>query len=128
MKKILLITLLTLTVNTVFSQDALIRVEGDFYEGNLLLKNDSMIMKNLIDSFNIDLGSYKFLKVCDSTSTELFKKSSRISYAVVVDKNDNSIKVTKTEFKNRLPMSNKYIMYFCFDSYYDKKKINVVIF
>jgi hypothetical protein len=129
MKKLITIVLLIFISNLSFGQTPL-KKEGDFYELNDLWKRDSISVKQLIDKFNLDITKLETVQLFEQFdfAKKLQDEQTYTSYTYMLDKKTNTVKIQSIFHEGIKPTINKYVMIFCFDSYTDKKIINIQIF
>ena len=126
MKKLLILCVIIIS-NITYSQ---IRKAGDFYELKDLWKKDSVVVKQLLNKYDVNiskLDTVQFFEQFD-LNLELHEKYSYNCYVYVLYKKTGLVTMNWVTDKKNLPKPNKYVLYYCFDDYTDKKIINVVIF
>ncbi len=126
MKKLLFFSLI-LVSNITLSQ---IRKAGDFYELKDLWKKDSVSVKQLLNKYDLKITKLDTVQFFDQFdfNLELHEKYSYTSYVYVLYKKTGLVTMKCITDKRNLPQPNKYIMYYCFDDYTDKKIINIKVF
>ena len=127
MKKLITVILFIFISSLSFGQ---IKKAGNFYEGNDLWKRDSVSVKQLTNKFNLDITKLETVQLFEQFdfAKKLQDEQTYTSYTYILDKKTNTVKIQSIFHEGIKPTINKYVMIFCFDSYTDKKIINIQIF
>jgi len=125
MKNIIFIISFIFASSVSFGQiDTKLVKSGNFYELSELWVKDSVSVKKLINTYNLDiskLDTVQFYK-------ELHTNYSYTSYVYTLDKKTGVITMDSFPHVGVCSKLNKYVMVFCFDDYTDKKVINIKVF
>ena len=103
---------------------------GYFYELSNLWSMDSVSVKQLLDTYKLDiskLDTVQFFKQSD-LNMKLHKNFSHNTYIYVLDKKTGVVTMDSTNHVKNYPKLNKYVMFGCFDLNLDKKIINIKVF
>jgi hypothetical protein len=103
---------------------------GNYYELNDLWKRDSVSVKQLMDTYKLDISKFiniKFFGDFD-LSKELHDNYSFTTYVHALDKKTGVVTLESIPHLGELPKPDKYVMIYCFDNYTDSKIINIKVF
>jgi hypothetical protein len=129
MKKLITIVLFIFISNLSFGQIQA-RKAGNYYELNDLWKRDSVSVKQLMDTYKLDISKLVYVKFFGDfdLSQELHDNYSYTTYVYILDKKTGVVTMKTRPHEGTLPKPNKYVMVFCFDDYTDKKTITIKVF
>jgi hypothetical protein len=129
MKKLITIVLFIFVSNLTFGQIQA-RKAGNYYELNDLWKRDSVSVKQLMDTYKLDISKFVYVKFFGDfdLSQELHDNYSYTTYVYALDKKTGVVTLESIPHVGELPKPNKYVMVYCFDNYTDSKIINIKIF
>ena len=103
---------------------------GNFYELSNLWTMDSVSVKQLLDTYKLDiskLDTVQYFKQCE-LAKKLEENFSHNTYIYVLDKKTGVVTMDSTNHVKNYPKLNKYVMFGCFDLNLDKKIINIKVF
>jgi hypothetical protein len=129
MKKLITIVLFIFISNLSFSQIQAVKA-GNYYELNDLWKRDSISVKQLMDTYKLDISNLVYVKFFGDfeLSQELHDNYSYTTYVYALDKKTGVVTMESIPHVKKLPKPNKYVMVYCFDNYTDSKIINIKVF
>lgn len=97
MKKIILILITIFLGLSVFAQDGVIRPNGVFYEGDIVIKQDSILFKSLVDSFHIPVNKLNMVSFRTTIKMGIIDNQQYNLYSIDIRKNTETIKFSKNE-------------------------------
>ena len=129
MKKFIPIVCFILFSNLSFGQIP-IRKAGNYYEFNDLWQRDSVSVKQLMNTYKLDISKLEYVKFFEDfdLSHKLQENYSYTTYVNMLDKNTGAVSINSIPHEQKLPAPNKYVMVYCFDDFTQKKIINIKVF
>ena len=129
MKKFIPIVCFILFSNLSFGQIP-IRKAGNYYEFNDLWQRDSVSVKQLMNTYKLDIYKLEYVKFFEDfdLSHKLQENYSYTTYVYMLDKNTGAVSINSIPHEQKLPAPNKYVMVYCFDDFTQKKIINIKVF
>ena len=103
---------------------------GYFYELSNLWSMDSVSVKQLLDTYKLDiskLDTVQYFKQFD-LNLKLHKNFTNDTYVYILNKKTGAVTMNYINTVGAYPKLNKYVMVICFDLNLDEKIINVVVF
>ena len=103
---------------------------GYFYELSNLWSMDSVSVKQLLDTYKLDiskLDTVQYFKQWE-LAKKLEENFSHNTYIYVLDKKTGVVTMDSTNHVKDYPKLNKYVMVICFDLDLDEKVINITVF
>ena len=103
---------------------------GYFYELSNLWSMDSVSVKQLLDTYKLDiskLDTVQYFKQFD-LNLKLHKNFTNDTYVYILNKRTGAVTMNYINTVGVYPKLNKYVMVICFDLNLDEKIINVVVF
>ncbi len=122
MKKFIPIVCFILFSNLSFGQIP-IRKAGNYYEFNDLWQRDSVSVKQLMNTYKLDISKLEYVKFFEDfdLSHKLQENYSYTTYVYMLDKNTGAVSINSIPHEQKLPAPNKYVMVYCFDDFTQKK-------
>jgi hypothetical protein len=129
MKNLITIILFIFISNLSFGQIQAVKA-GNYYELNDLWKRDSISVKQLMDTYKLDISNLIYVKFFGDfeLSQELHDNYSYTTYVYALDKKTGVVTMESIPHVKKIPKPNKYVMVYCFDNYTDSKIINIKVF
>jgi hypothetical protein len=129
MKNLITIILFIFISNLSFGQIQAVKA-GNYYELNDLWKRDSISVKQLMDTYKLDISNLVYVKFFGDfeLSQELHDNYSYTTYVYALDKKTGVVTMESIPHVKKIPKPNKYVMVYCFDNYTDSKIINIKVF
>ena len=129
MKKFIPLVCFILFSNLSFGQIP-IRKAGNYYEFNDLWQRDSVSVKQLMNTYKLDISKLEYVKFFEDfdLSHKLQENYSYTTYVYMLDKNTGAVSINSIPHEQKLPAPNKYVMVYCFDDFTQKKIINIKVF
>jgi hypothetical protein len=129
MKNLITIILFIFISNLSFGQIQAVKA-GNYYELNDLWKRDSISVKQLMDTYKLDISNLVYVKFFGDfeLSQELHDNYSYTTYVYALDKKTGVVTMESIPHVNKIPKPNKYVMVYFFDNYTDSKIINIKVF
>jgi hypothetical protein len=129
MKNLITIIIFIFISNLSFGQIQAVKA-GNYYELNDLWKRDSISVKQLMDTYKLDISNLVYVKFFGDfeLSQELHDNYSYTTYVYALDKKTGVVTMESIPHVKKIPKPNKYVMVYCFDNYTDSKIINIKVF
>ena len=129
MKNLITIIIFIIISNLSFGQIQAVKA-GNYYELNDLWKRDSISVKQLMDTYKLDISNLVYVKFFGDfeLSQELHDNYSYTTYVYALDKKTGVVTMESIPHVKKIPKPNKYVMVYCFDNYTDSKIINIKVF
>ena len=129
MKKFIPILCFILFTNLSFGQ-IMAKKAGNYYEFNDLWQRDSVSVKQLMNTYKLDISKLEYVKFFEDfdLSHKLQENYSYTTYVYMLDKNTGAVSINSIPHEQKLPAPNKYVMVYCFDDFTEKKIINIKVF
>ena len=103
---------------------------GYFYELSNLWSMDSVSVKQLLDTYKLDiskLDTVQYFKQFD-LNLKLHKNFTNDTYVYILNKRTGAVTMNYINTVGVYPKLNKYVMVICFDLNLDEKVINIKVF
>jgi len=103
---------------------------GNFYELSNLWSMDSVSVKQLLNTYKLDiskLDTIQYFKQFD-LNLKLHKNFTNDTYVYILNKRTGAVTMKYINEIRSYPKLNKYVMVICFDLNLDEKIINIVVF
>tara|TARA_R110000868_G_scaffold5285_1_gene32477 strand:- start:451 stop:834 length:384 start_codon:yes stop_codon:yes gene_type:complete len=127
MKKLIIILSFIFASKTSFGQFV---KAGYFYELSKLWSIDSVSVKQLLDTYKLDISKLDTVQYFNQfkLNLKLHKNFTNDTYVYILNKKTGAVTMKYINTVMPYPKLNKYVMVICFDLNLDEKIINIVVF
>jgi len=127
MKKLIIILSFIFASKTSFGQFV---KAGHFYELSKLWSIDSVSVKQLLDTYKLDISKLDTVQYFNQfkLNLKLHKNFTNDTYVYILNKKTGAVTMKYINTVMPYPKLNKYVMVICFDLNLDEKIINIVVF
>ena len=103
---------------------------GNFYELSNLWSIDSVSVKQLLNTYKLDISKLDTVQYFNQfkLNLKLHKNFTNDTYVYILNKRTGAVTMNYINTVGAYPKLNKYVMVICFDLNLDEKIINVVVF
>jgi hypothetical protein len=103
---------------------------GNFYELSNLWSIDSVSVKQLLNTYKLDISKLDTIQYFNQfkLNLKLHKNFTNDTYVYILNKKTGAVTMNYINTVGAYPKLNKYVMVICFDLNLDEKIINVVVF
>jgi len=103
---------------------------GNFYELSNLWSIDSVSVKQLLDTYKLDISKLDTIQYFNQfkLNLKLHKNFTNDTYVYILNKKTGAVTMNYINTVGAYPKLNKYVMVICFDLNLDEKIINIVVF
>jgi len=103
---------------------------GNFYELSKLWSIDSVSVKQLLDTYKLDISKLDTVQYFNQfkLNLKLHKNFTNDTYVYILNKKTGAVTMKYINTVMPYPKLNKYVMVICFDLNLDEKIINIVVF
>ena len=103
---------------------------GNFYELSKLWSIDSVSVKQLLDTYKLDISKLDTVQYFNQfkLNLKLHKNFTNDTYVYILNKKTGAVTMDYINTVMPYPKLNKYVMVICFDLNLDEKIINIVVF
>ncbi len=103
---------------------------GNFYELSNLWSIDSVSVKQLLNTYKLDISKLDTVQYFNQfkLNLKLHKNFTNDTYVYILNKKTGAVTMNYINTVGAYPKLNKYVMVICFDLNLDEKIINIVVF
>ena len=103
---------------------------GNFYELSNLWSIDSVSVKQLLNTYKLDISKLDTIQYFNQfkLNLKLHKNFTNDTYVYILNKRTGAVTMKYINEIRSYPKLNKYVMVICFDLNLDEKIINIVVF
>jgi len=103
---------------------------GNFYELSNLWSIDSVSVKQLLNTYKLDISKLDTVQYFNQfkLNLKLHKNFTNDTYVYILNKRTGAVTMNYINTVGAYPKLNKYVMVICFDLNLDEKIINIVVF
>jgi len=103
---------------------------GNFYELSKLWSIDSVSVKQLLNTYKLDISKLDTVQYFNQfkLNLKLHKNFTNDTYVYILNKRTGAVTMNYINTVGAYPKLNKYVMVICFDLNLDEKIINIVVF
>jgi len=103
---------------------------GNFYELSNLWSIDSVSVKQLLNTYKLDISKLDTIQYFNQfkLNLKLHKNFTNDTYVYILNKKTGAVTMNYINTVGAYPKLNKYVMVICFDLNLDEKIINIVVF
>ncbi len=127
MKNLIIILSFIFALKTSFGQFV---KAGNFYELSNLWSIDSVSVKQLLNTYKLDISKLDTVQYFNQfkLNLKLHKNFTNDTYVYILNKKTGAVTMNYINTVGAYPKLNKYVMVICFDLNLDEKIINIVVF
>ena len=103
---------------------------GNFYELSNLWSIDSVSVKQLLNTYKLDISKLDTIQYFNQfkLNLKLHKNFTNDTYVYILNKKTGAVTMNYINTVGAYPKLNKYVMVICFDLNLDEKVINIKVF